>query len=1559
MLQLLKTFKPMKKTILTLTGLLLGLLIPLSVQALSFSEFRGGGVSSFLSSFETTENSVQVDPIVTPTTNTGNGACSEVVHEHWHTNTSVNTSSRYFRAAVFSTAIVLDDDFMANIDTTNMVCSNGDSIGVNCSIGSNPLGTVLYNSNTDTTNTDTWHGTTITYQTLDWIAGDPVGLVWRYGQDDTTDLTLLPWLSPGHSKEEDVLFVPENFDHVQTATTESWTKLEFFYIDPAVYNDSNGDGNGEGSYSLSDFHQIYPDTVSSDGTTDEAGVDPDGDYIYWYGINDIEETAWEVCGVAPITCSSLSITPTTGDLGVSDVFNNVPFTVTATGSDGSDITGDSTFTYYLNKFGSGDTDADADGLLKYGFNIFGRSTPATTTDSTVTFNDTEPGDSLYVYVSDYDGNPYPDCNARVELPYCTDLNMDPSGAILYSSSSFNTDITVTASASSGESWPYSITYDSTDDAATYDGNSDPYTTNDYTVTDYESVSTGSERLSVGLDDENGDGESDDVAGLCDDSFTYAYYPSRNECRDLTITTPSTTVSAADMEAGSVEITWTSTMTDGTPTLPPYTCRSSNSSGTFVDSTGATGTSPYSTNQTTVYYTGSAGDTVTCSSALYPICTDTITSETGGGEVYSCTDTTLSEPYIVESDGSHTTLDLTNDADVTTLFNNTTVCYDFSVLVSDPAFSDTLIAAGYEDSTRAAYSGNLQLTVNETGASVVGNPASTPVTGYTTYTGSLCWENYQAGNYIDLQVLGSPLACYVNAELPTPTPPTSSYACTDLTLSPDSVTLSATATDAGTLSVVVGVTADDTAWTGTLMVTKSGSGTLYYTDGSTSDPAGDGHLEIPVSGTTTSVSLTYVGGHSGDIVTAYINGETAACSDTFTITQETTTTSGGGGDTSGGGGDTSGGSGTSGGTESCVVDVNCTNDQLQVCTQGEDVTVVNSENNYLCYYLDENGNGNQDSDEDLTCTTGDIDLTDNNSCYEVTANNICSDVPLTVEENGMTCYDITPNVELGTFSKFIYTFNFSAEKNSYSDQGIFFAHDEDRAFYTLEYTPSGSENQIVFNDDMWTHGYIEAADHGTVDLATTYDELTGGHAYTYTTITHMGFGQRRDGVWLEENSGDLAAYLDDLGTSVPSFLPYIKYDNGSQSSPIEACADTNGDGIVDDSDVNTDVCYDPSETPEGTHSVVIENAGTVMDGTIRIRYVGVVNSNLKCNDTTSTDTCLTEQFNNTATVWDSSDSSNTLDAQASLVVLCSYLLTENAGDVYLNEAIQGGSDLACINVESSGGTDYSGYSNTEGLIISPDTSISSTSTGPTAYYAAETISVCDSSSDGSLIGNLSSYVCEIVTSVTDLWKMSSVETTTESHVSQAIRNASTNQVAGNSTYTNWDQLVNALTNINNRDSHILYFNGDLSTAGVMTLGSITVPCGAWTIIVENATLDIAGDISYATSCSDSSNINQNMPSIAFVVQGGDINFETSSYHNVGVYYTNQDLTGVERSPVNGQLTVDGSLYGNVQPLINACRYVAPPNTEGGGLVVRYDSRILLNTPPSLSEYVDVSTEKGIN
>ena len=551
--------------------------------------------------------------------------------------------------------------------------------------------------------------------------------------------------------------------------------------------------------------------------------------------------------------------------------------------------------------------------------------------------------------------------------------------------------------------------------------------------------------------------------------------------------------------------------------------------------------------------------------------------------------------------------------------------------------------------------------------------------------------------------------------------------------------------------------------------------------------------------------------------------------------------------------------------------------------------------------------------------------------------------------------------MGAFEKFIYTFNFSSEKNSYTDEGVFFSHDEDRAFYTLDYDPAGDEEAITFTDEMWGSDLEGTKGDGTdsggsVRLATNYDELVNGTGnngtYTYSLITKMGFGHAQE--WYSDT---LAAYVDstEFKNNFKTFIPYIQYpaDFESESVLINECE------YDEDGDLEREgVCYDPDFTPEDDGKVVIENTGTVQDdygveASIRIRYVGVIVSGLDCGD--DADGCLTEEFQNTASV-EVYDNLASLTDSAKLVVLCSYLMTQNAGDVYLEVALQGGSDISCIFVDEDDATS-SDYRNVDSLVIlEGDNNQNDTADEFMSDYSSSTVSFCDDDADN-LIGNLSSYVCEIVAKVSALWAKATVESTTDSNLSQATRNADTDQTQADSTYSSWDELAAALTNNNNPNSNILYFDASQSTDGKMTVGNLTVPAGAWTVIVEGGDLVLTGNISYATT----SNISdyKNLPSVAFVVQDGDIYIDDSAAKLVGVYYTDQKFDGDERSAVDEQLTVEGSFYGNIQTLIERAKYVGPPTIDGGGIVIKYDSRIILNTPPALSDYVNISTEKGVN
>lgn len=1650
------------KTLFTLlfsAGLVGGLTLPSMANAIVLGSGKDTGGMAAL------ENTYEVDPIdTTPDYDEGDHACEGARHVHYHTNTTTDTYNNEYWGIVHAFAIVLDtdyaganpaiNDFLENVDTNTLLCTNGDSTYVDCSFDkeTTALGTEIWS-----TTGGRWSGVTITYDTLDWIDGNPRGLIWEYATDAGADKNDMPWLSEDASKLEAVSW--DNLDDYYeeyTVTTESWTKTEFYVF------------HNDGSYEHVYTEDVDPD---GDGDDDETGVDPDGDYIYWYGLNARIRSNFEACEEPPATCEDLEITPSS--LSVSDVFSDTDFSLTATNSDGDDITDEVQITYEAFQY---DGSASTGDIMTGAFNRNNQgSGPVESSDTEIAYNDSLPGDRLTAFVSDYNGESYEDaCSVTVEFPYCTDLNfLDPSSTAFISSGNVDINLEIEAEASTGEDWPYSVDYQSTDTNSTFDGNSPVYTTTDWTIDSYQSEDAAS--VWVELDDHNSDGENDDVAGLCSDSFSYGIPPT---CEYLEIIVPSATLTCEEMTAGDVEITWESEMSSGAPSIGPWLVTSSNGAGTFSLTPGGAviGTGSATVSVNTVYYTGEDGDTIQVMDLAYPVCTDSIDSEPCDEESPYCDELALSEPYIENADGTTSVIDLTDEADLALLYADTEVCWDYSLTVSDASYTGRIVAEGYTDSTASALStSNLTLTVNETGGGDIGNPATVPgVTGFTTYTGTLCWTNFEENNYLSIFMLGDELVCSDEDELPPLTPPEEEPVCVDLQMEPDSYTMSATDEDAGTIPVTIDVQGSDSTWTGVLRVEYSGSGALFYTDGSPSEYS-DGHLEIPVSGTSTTVIVFYRSGEAGDTVRSYIVDDSSTCNDAFSINQSTlppdepiceevyfeddvlevdltcsdeeTTlctqidddgsrtievcyeTADGEDGTYTYDGDTYTGceeitvTGTPGSTvcedivfeevcegsdidvretvdgetqvcedidteletEVCEdvefeedeleVDYDCEDTEANLCVTGDD----DGEREVEVCYEDEDGDDGEwsyDGENYEGCEDIVIEAEPGEEeCVEIEFEEVCEDAEITVYENNDYCTEIgAESVEMGEFSKFIYTFNFAAEKNSYSEENIFFSHDEDRAFYTLEYDPTGDEEEITFTDDMWTgdlegHNGDGSESGGYVSLATSWSELTEGSSgtYGYEAIENFGFGYHPyetdsdgDPLLLEENSGNIASLIESSFSSsgFMTFVPYIKFpsDWDMESVMIQTQCEYDEEGDL----ITETVCYDPNHSPERTGDVVIENAGTVqedygVEATIRIRYVGVVVSNLNCDD--SEDDCLTEEFENNASV-EVYEGLTELTASAKLVVLCSYLMTQNAGDVYLEVSLDAGSDISCIFVDEDTATSDD-YRNVDALVILEDQGLSdSSSTSTTNTYAGDTVSWCDDEGDSNtVIGNLSSYVCEIVAKVSDIWSSTTVESTTDSRIDQATRNADTNQVASDSTYSTWEELEAALTNENNSESNILYFDGALSTDGKMTLGDLTVPAGAWTIVVQNADLHLTGNMAYA-SVSNPGDY-KNMPSVAFVVQDGDIYIHSSALRLVGVYYTNQKFDGDERSAVDQQLTVDGSFYGNIQTLIDRANYVGPPTIDGGGVVIRYDSRILLNTPPGLSEYVDINTEKAVN
>ena len=548
---------------------------------------------------------------------------------------------------------------------------------------------------------------------------------------------------------------------------------------------------------------------------------------------------------------------------------------------------------------------------------------------------------------------------------------------------------------------------------------------------------------------------------------------------------------------------------------------------------------------------------------------------------------------------------------------------------------------------------------------------------------------------------------------------------------------------------------------------------------------------------------------------------------------------------------------------------------------------------------------------------------------------------------------------GDFTKYIFTFNFEYEKGPESDEQIFFSHDQDYVFYTLEYDPVSNEDTVFFTDEMWEtdlRGHLgDGTDSGgSVILNSFLDPAEEAQLGThrYTSIQSLGL--------TEDNEIGSSGIGNIVRSEGLEWVPYLKrYDAQSDASDfklVEACSYTPEGALI-----NTTVCYDPATSPE-TGEVIIENAGTIgADWVIRIRYVGRVDSALNCDSTE--DECLTEQFINTATA--TNRDGDEVEAQATLVVLCSYLVTRGGADVYLEVEINQGSDLSCIFVE-----DGEEFANTDALVIleapggsdDDDDSSPQVQTGDDGFTSVNLGLIFDTSDrsalcenddyQNNLIGNISSFVCEVVIEVSDIWSREVVEATQESQVSLSTRNVRTLQDTSrsNPSFSSWSDLRGTLYNLDNPNSNILYYEGDGDT---ITLNRMELDEGQYTLIVKNANLRFNGDFSYGNK--DPLN---NPASMAFIVQDGDIYIGHNARVLNGIFYTDQKFDGDERDAVDEPLTFIGAVAGAIDTLLDKANYVGPGTLDGAGITVRFDSTLLFATPPATSEFIQLEEGKTI-
>ncbi|MBD3360846.1 hypothetical protein GF366_03525 [Candidatus Peregrinibacteria bacterium] len=314
----------------------------------------------------------------------------------------------------------------------------------------------------------------------------------------------------------------------------------------------------------------------------------------------------------------------------------------------------------------------------------------------------------------------------------------------------------------------------------------------------------------------------------------------------------------------------------------------------------------------------------------------------------------------------------------------------------------------------------------------------------------------------------------------------------------------------------------------------------------------------------------------------------------------------------------------------------------------------------------------------------------------------------------------------------------------------------------------------------------------------------------------------------------------------------------------------------------------------------------------------------------------------------------------VIVICPYIITRQGGDVFFYDSIDVGVDIGkCSPVKGPP------------LIITPPPEngedIPKTGEGelPEDVFQLDLPShdICRYSNiKGNIEGyndifeNFSSSICEFRAEVAEDWKETNINSAIEANVERIARWGE--NLGGKNTLNNMTNLFD----VENKESGV-YVKMDeklnLGEDGEYIIEAVpgqNIPAGQ-TYIVQRGNLYIKNNIEYGeTDYKDPNKI----PSAAFIVLDGNIIISPNVRQLNGIFMAvDLDESGDGRVMSENDkisikpLTINGSLIGDVYNLFFNRRGVGDPMKDQGSVTIRYDERILLNTPPGLEELINIT------
>lgn len=311
------------------------------------------------------------------------------------------------------------------------------------------------------------------------------------------------------------------------------------------------------------------------------------------------------------------------------------------------------------------------------------------------------------------------------------------------------------------------------------------------------------------------------------------------------------------------------------------------------------------------------------------------------------------------------------------------------------------------------------------------------------------------------------------------------------------------------------------------------------------------------------------------------------------------------------------------------------------------------------------------------------------------------------------------------------------------------------------------------------------------------------------------------------------------------------------------------------------------------------------------------------------------------------------------IFCQYILTQAAGDIFLERDLSYGIDIQqCSEISSSPGIVI-----TPGLPKVPE--LGSTGAGDTEIFTVSH-ELCTAGLAGDLppkllniygqdvVPRLSGQICEVRLPTGSAWKQTFI----------------TNSIDENKTrLSRWGADINQNVDIGifqspeYENQGVYHVKGDLTISRPYTLNDGQ---GAKTFIIEDGDLIIKDNIKYGACSPGETCTVRDTASLAFIVLNGSVYIDPTVTEIAGVFFVQEgDKTASNYNAKSGRffsvdgkdsdltLKVTGSIYGDIDPLFGNRRFAGDPILGEGGVVIRFDQRIIINTPPGLRDVLNLT------